>query len=114
MDKLREILTRHAEWIAAGMPNDDPRRANLSVADLIETNLSGADLSRANLSGADLRRANLSGANLSGANLIRITLCLATLDGANLREQDIGGPGHILYALTDDEAALIEGRRRKQ
>ena len=55
--ELEEVVKRHGEWIAAGMPKGDWRRANLS-----EANLSGA-----NLIGADLRRANLSGANLSGA-----------------------------------------------
>ena len=75
-------------------------------------NLSGADLQGANLSFANLSNANLSDANLQGAWLQRTTLCGATIDGAILDPDDIGGPGHILYALTADEAGMIEEKRR--
>ena len=80
---LPAILARHKQWLA-----DSP------------------DGKRADLSGADL-----SGADLSGANLSQITLCGATIDGAVVRDDDIGGPGHILCALTDDEWAMIQAGR---
>ena len=69
-------------------------------------NFSDADLSGAALSGADL-----SGANLSSADLSNISMCRCVIDGATLSENDIGGPGHILYALTEQEAALIQNAR---
>ena len=67
---------------------------------------------RRDFRGADLMGADLSGADLSGADLLNITLCGATIDGAILDPDDIGGPGHILYALTTDEAGMIEEKRR--
>ena len=110
---LPAILARHKQWLA---DSPDGKRADLSGADLREADLRGADLSGADLSGANLRGANLrgadlSGANLSGANLSQITLCGATIDGAVVRDDDIGGPGHILCALTDDEWAMIQAGR---
>ena len=80
--------------------------ANLWEANLREADLWGADLWGANLSGANLRGANLREADLTGA-----TLCNATIDGAILYENDIGGPGHILCALTDEEWEMIEAGR---
>ncbi len=56
-------------------------------------------------------RAYLSKAYLSRADLSGATLCGATIDGAVLRGSDIGGPGHILCALTDDEWAQISAAR---
>lgn len=56
--------------------------------------------------------ANLSGADLRWANLRAITLCSATIDGAVVRAEDIGGPGHILCALTDDEWNMIQKGRQ--
>jgi hypothetical protein len=123
---LPEVLRLHKLWLA-----DDPagvranlRGANLRGADLSWANLRGADLSwanlrEANLSGADLREANLSGANLSWANLREanlrnITLCGATIDGAAVRDCDIGGPGHILCALTDEEWETIKAGRTNE
>ena len=47
--ELEEVVKRHGEWIAAGMPKVDWRRANLSGANLIGADLSGANLRRANL-----------------------------------------------------------------
>lgn len=57
------------------------------------------------------QRANLSGADLSNANLRRISLCGATIDGAIVTPEHIGGPGHILCALTDDEWAWVSEKR---
>ena len=85
--------------------------ANLRGADLSGANLCGADLREAYLSGADLSGAYLCGADLSGANLTDITLCCATLDGALVRDGDIGGPGHILCALTDAEWEGVKAGR---
>lgn len=61
---------------------------------------------------ARLRFGVLQGvADLTGANLGRTTFCSATIDGAIIAPDDIGGPGYILYALTADEAAAIERGR---
>ena len=101
--------------------------ATFSEANLREANLRGADLSEAdlqcaNLRRADLRRADLRGANFSGADLQcadlseailhRALFCKATIDGAILFESHIGGPGHILCALTEQEWKLIKAERR--
>lgn len=56
-------------------------------------------------------RADLRGADLSEADLRRISLCNATIDGAIVRPDDIGGPGHILCALTEDEWETIRKKR---
>ena len=97
-------------------PKMDLRRADISGANLrgaylSEANLSGANLSGADLCDADLRGANLSGADLCGANLAKTTLCNAVVDGAMVRPEDIGGPGHILCALTDTEWQTIQQHR---
>ena len=92
-DKIAQVLKAHAAWLAG---------ASTGVR---------ADLRGANLCGADLCWANLGGANLRDADLQATTLCNATIDGAVVRADDIGGPGHILCALTDAEWATIrEGR----
>ncbi len=54
---------------------------------------------------------NLFMANLRGANLSRVTLCGATIDGVILSPEDIGGPGHILCALTESEWQMIKEER---
>ena len=41
-EELSELLARHREWIDAGMPIEDPRRADLHGAYLREADLSGA------------------------------------------------------------------------
>lgn len=69
------------------------------------------DLHGADLNYTNLRKANLSYADLSKADLRRATLCGAKIDGAILRPPDIGGPGHILYAVTKEEQELIENKR---
>ncbi len=71
------------------------------LPNLAKANLYGADLSEAYLRGADLREADLSGA----------ILCGAIIDGAIVSPNGIGGPGHILCALTDDEWSLIKKGR---
>jgi len=86
----------------------DLRRADLAGADLAGANLRKADLRRADLRGADLARANLRGASFWGANLSKTSFCNAIIDGMKLSPKDIGGPGWILYALTDHEAKMIE------
>ena len=80
--------------------------------------IEGDTLYEANLRGANLREAylgeaNLYGANLGGAYLGGVTFCGATIDGAILRSTDIGGPGHILCALTKAEWGLIKEGRAK-
>ena len=80
---------------------------------LSEANLGGANLRGANLGGANLRGANLRGANLSGAELRGVILCGAWIDGAVVCTEDIGGPGHILCALTNDEWAWVQANRAK-
>lgn len=65
------------------------------------------DLSEADLWGVDLQGADLSGADLWGA-----ILCESTIDGARVHPDDLGGPGWILFALTDKEAAVIERARK--
>ena len=59
----------------------------------------------------DLREADLRGADLSGANLSNISLCGATIDGAKVRPEAVGGPGHILCALTESEWQMIKEER---
>ena len=66
-----------------------------------------------NLREANLRGANLRGADLCEADLCLATFCGATIDGAVVGESDIGGPGHILCALTDDEWEMIKGGREE-
>ena len=100
-----------ANLYGADLSEANLRRANLSEANLSGANLSGANLRGADLSGADLRGADLSGADLSGANLSEVSFCGATIDGALVYPNDIGGPGHILCALTDEEWKQISERR---
>jgi len=76
--------------------------------------LRNADLSDMDLCNANLRNADLSGANLSGANLGNTSFCGATIDGAIIADKDIGGPGHILCALTDAEWDAIRAGREKE
>jgi uncharacterized protein YjbI with pentapeptide repeats len=81
--------------------------ADLSYANFNGANLEGADLHKATLRHTILHEANLRNTNLNGADLSRTLLCGATIDGARLEPSDIGGPGHILYALTEEEAEMI-------
>ena len=112
-----EVVKRHGEWIAAGVPCGDSRRANLSGADLSGANLRRADLreadlSGADLSGADLRRANLREADLSGADLSGANLSGASLSGAKGGEicrVDFGGWSICIRATE----ATIGCQRRK-
>jgi hypothetical protein len=117
--QLDEILAQHMQWSVGGagkranlsdanlrdanLSHANLNAANLRGADLYGADLSGADLSLADLRGADLSGANLSYANLSGANCSRVSLCSAIIDGARVAPKDIGGPGHILAALTEVE-----------
>ena len=84
---------------------------NLRGVNLSGVNLSGVNLSGVNLIGADLREADLSGADLREANLRLVAFCGATIDGAVLSKDDVGGPGHILCALTSQEWELIQEKR---
>ena len=104
-----ELKRINGEVIAVGATVIEIAVANKK--NLRGANLSGADLREAYLSGADLSGAYLCGADLSGANLTDITLCCATLDGALVRDGDIGGPGHILCALTDAEWEGVKAGR---
>ena len=92
-------------------PVNDEGRITLAGANLAGANLSGANLREANLRGADLRGADLREADLTGANLSKITWCQATIDGATVSLSDIGGPGHILAALTCQEWAWVQAHR---
>jgi len=112
-----ELLQRY-EAGERDFPDANLRGANLRYTDLSGANLRYTDLSGANLRGANLRGANLTGANLRGADLQyaklhRTTLCGATIDGAILNPEDIGGPGHILCALTDAEWAWVRAQREE-
>ena len=90
----------------------DLSEANLRGADLSGADLSEADLSEAILSWTDLRGADLSKADLTWADLTRAILCEAVIDGAMVHPTYIGGPGHILYALTDDEHLQIQAMHK--
>ena len=87
------------------------RRLGECCLDLSGVNLRGVNLSGVNLIGADLREADLSGADLREANLRLVAFCGATIDGAVLSKDDVGGPGHILCALTSQEWELIQEKR---
>ncbi len=113
----RDVDLRGGRFHCANFTRADLSDADLSDADLSGADFGGADLTRANLTGANLTRANLTGAyltraNLTGAYLTRVSFCGATIDGARLNPSDIGGPGHILCALTDDEWATIQAGRK--
>ena len=86
-EQLKEILAKHAEWLADNSKGAraDLSGANLSGANLRGANLSYADLHDANLRGASLINANLRGAYLNNANLSYADLYGADLHGANLR-----------------------------
>jgi len=112
-----ELLQRYAEG-ERDFQGANLQGAFLIDADLRDANLQGADLSFAFLMDADLRDATLSGANLKnaalhGTNLRCITLCGATIDGAILNHDAVGGPGHILCALTDAEWAWVKQQREE-
>lgn len=64
---------------------------------------------------ADQRHAfvGLRGADLRGANLAGTTICGAVIDGAIVHPDHIGGPGHILCALTDEEWRTIQNMRQQ-
>jgi len=82
--ELDVILAKHKEWLKSDRKPDDPRRANLSEADLRR-----ADLSLANLSGATLSSANLGGADLFAAELVGVELSEADLADANFFGADV-------------------------
>lgn len=105
-----QVTNRFGEKIEVG-PDMDLHGADLCWSDLRGADFRWADLSEANLRGADFSNADLSGADLSGADLLKITLCGATIDGARVRNQDIGGPGYILCALTDSEWEWVQQHR---
>ena len=93
VDALKEVLSRHAKWLA-GEPGG--ARANLSGAKINGAKLNGAKLTDAKLNGAKLigaflSGANLSGARLSGADLSGANLSGATLTGAHLEGADLFG-----------------------
>ena len=102
-----ELLQRYA----AG--ERDFRGADLSRANLTGADLTGANLTGADLAGAYLTEADLTHVHLRGANLHRITLCGATIDGVVLSPDALGGPGHILCALTDAEWEQVRTQRQK-
>ena len=129
-EELARVLQAHALWLAgksegeradlvhADLRDADLRGADLVGADLRNANLGGANLVGANLADADLRNANLRNAdlrnaNLGGANLGRTSWCGVTLDGARVHENNIGGPGHILCALTGEEWEWVQSRRKQ-
>ena len=75
-EQLKEILAKHAEWLA---DNSKGVRANLSHADFRGVNLIGVNLSHANMSYTDMSYAHLDNADLSYTNM-----SYAHLDNANL------------------------------
>lgn len=88
MEKLQEILDKHAKWLNHEVGGV---RANLQGADLRGANLRYADLWGANLQSANLQDANLLNANLQGANLQGANLPYADLRGVNLRGTNLRG-----------------------
>jgi len=116
-EALDRILTTHREWLDAGRPDGDARRADLCGADL--TNLAVAlgpdpgDLAAKfldkvlgtkpqesvhrtwshppDLSYANLRYANLSNANLRALKLVSADLTGATLTGVQADKADLAG-----------------------
>lgn len=118
-EKLKAILAAHAQWLQdsstgkrALLVGADLTGANLTGANLADVNLTGANLIGADLTWARLTRANLTDADLTRANVARVILCGATIDGAVVAPDDVGGPGHILCALTDDEWRMISNGRK--
>src|SRR5262245_12796091 len=74
----------------------EPRKPDLSRADLRRSKLIGADLrycdlAHARLSNADLSNAQLGAADLHGASLRTAKLIGANLSGANLRHANLSG-----------------------
>ena len=125
-ERLAEVLEAHRLW--QGTKGEHGKRADLSGGNLADANLcgvnlidanlrcadlTGTDLTGAFLCGTDLRGADLTCANFTGADLTEAYLggaiwCGATINGAVVSPISVGGPGHILWALTEPQAALIE------
>ena len=58
---------------------------------------------------------DLRGTILCEANLAKTTFSNVNIDGAMVRPEDVGGPGHILCALTDEEWEWVQqGRDNKE
>ena len=107
MSKLKNGVNDWNEWRL----ENSSIVPNLSGSNLIGADLSGSNLSGSNLSGSNLSGSDLSGANLYRADLYKAALCEATIDGVILSQNDIGGPGHILCALTNEEWSIIKKMR---
>ena len=100
---LDGVSLRNAQLCGVQLTN-----ARLEDVDFTDTNLADVDLSHATCDGADFTRANLTRARLVGTHLLRTTLCGAIIDGAVVASEDIGGPGHIMCALTPLEWGTIQ------
>ena len=70
-----------------------------------------AEILAAVKAGKSLAGANLCGANLRGANLSKAILCGATIDGMDVGDDGLGGPGRYVWCLTGEEQDLIEAHR---
>ncbi|MGR9036830.1 MAG: pentapeptide repeat-containing protein [Gammaproteobacteria bacterium] len=102
-------------------PNCDLSGMDFSGRDLTNANLAGANLIKTNfsnaiLNGAILTKANLTGANLDGAHLNKsnrgpVSLALATLDGATLRQAQMEGADLQFASMKDADfsgSAVLE------
>jgi uncharacterized protein YjbI with pentapeptide repeats len=101
-----------AFFINANLKNANFKNASLENADFTDANLEGANFIGADLLRADFTGANLKNVNFIGADLTNVIFCKATIDGAIVNKDNIGGPGWILYALTKSEAKIIEQERK--
>src|SRR5262245_18043306 len=94
--EMKDILKNHLAWVKDGGWGDrslanDPRRARLCGARLMNADLSRADLVSADLRDTDFIGANLSGANLISADLTDALLIFADLQGADLMAAHLSG-----------------------
>jgi uncharacterized protein YjbI with pentapeptide repeats len=99
---LRGVYLAGANFEGANL-----RRAHFAGAFLKDANFRGANLAEADMRESILAGADLTNADLRGTKLLKAYLCGATIDGALLDQQAVGGPGHVLCALTDREWAMI-------
>ena len=105
-DKLREILTKHKQWLFS---EDGGQRADLSDANLIGANLIGANLRGANLIGANLSDANLRGAIANYCTVFYHLQCPE--EGSFIAYKKAGD--HIVKLLIPEDAQRSSATSRK-
>ncbi len=101
-----QVLEAHQGWLRDGEVLNDPRRANLCLADLSMLDLNGSDLRRAdftlaNLGGTDLSKTKLSGSIFRQANLRYACLTDADLQEVDFRHADLSQANFDNPDLTD-------------